>query len=610
MPIILDRLLLGKLLLAMGDWMKNIKSGSTLRWMSHVAGRKKLYIGILLMVQMVLGISSVLYAVILRNVIDEAVVKNRQGFFYCVAAFAGLVLFQILLRAINRFLQEYSRATMENRFKKRLFSFLLNRDYGTVSAVHSGKWMNRLTSDTVVVADGLAQIIPGVAGMLVKIVGALVMILILEPGFGYILIPGGILLIILTYAFRRVLKRLHKHVQEADGNLRVFLQESLGSMLVVRAFVKEEQTLNSASDRMEVHKKARMKKNHFSNICNVGFGGVMQGAYVLGAGFCGYGILMGTMSYGTLMAILQLISQIQSPFANITGYLPKYYAMLASAERLMEVEAYHAEIETEQKNLKSLSEIHTFYENYFRCLTLEQVHFTYQPPVKNSEAVMSMVVTGVNMEIKKGDYVAFTGPSGCGKSTVLKLLMCLYPLDAGSRWLEIKDENRMQDNVFYNDDLQKRIPLTSDYRRLFAYVPQGNHLMSGTIREIVAYSDKAAMQEEDRIWKALRIACAEDFVKELTLGLNTILGERGLGLSEGQMQRIAIARAVFSDNPILMLDESTSALDEKTEEQLLSNLRAMTDKTVLIVTHRVAVLKICDKEIMFSQGKVQVRNMT
>lgn len=576
--------------------MKNINNSSTLRWISYVAGRKKLYIGILLLVQMVLGISSVLYAVILRDIIDEAVKKNRQGFFCYVAAFAGLVLFQILLRAINRFLEEYSRATMENSFKERLFSFLLSRDYASVSAVHSGEWMNRITSDTVVVADGLAQIIPGVAGMLVKMVGALVMIMILEPRFGYILIPGGILLIILTYGFRKVLKRLHKRVQEADGNLRVFLQESLGSMLVVRAFAKEEQTLNGALSRMEVHKKARMKKNHFSNICNVGFGGVMQGAYVLGAGFCGYGILMGTMSYGTLMAILQLISQIQSPFANITGYLPKYYAMLASAERLMEVEKYHGDIEMGQKNLKSLWEIHMLYENYFNGITLEQAGFTYQPPVKNAEAVMPVVLTNVNIEIRKGDYVAFTGPSGCGKSTVLKLLMCLYPLDLGNRWIEITDGNR--------------IPLTADYRRLFAYVPQGNHLMSGTIREIVAYSDKTAMQEEDKIWKALRIACAEDFVKELTLGLNTLLGERGLGLSEGQMQRIAIARALFSDNPVLMLDESTSALDEKTEEQLLYNLRAMTDKTVLIVTHRPAVLKICDKEIIFSEGKVQVKNLT
>lgn len=603
--------------------MKN-RNSIALRWISVVAGRKKLYIGILLFLQMALGISSIFYALLLKRLIDDAVGKNRQGFFLSIAAFAVLVCVQILLRAINRFIEEYSRATMENRLKERLFSFLLNRDFASVSGVHSGEWMNRLTSDTVVVADGLVQIIPGAAGMLVKMSGALLMILFLEPEFGYLFIPGGIVLIILTYGFRKVLKRLHKSVQEADGELRVYLQERLGSMLVIRAFVKEKQTLKGASDRMEVHKKARMRKNHFSNICNVGFGGVMQGAYVLGAVFCGYGILVGTMSYGTLMAILQLIGQIQSPFANITGYLPKYYAMLASAERLKEVENYQAESETEQKPLKSLQEIHRFYENCFYGLTLEQVGFTYQAPVyalghapvqalvqesvQASKVMMPVVLTGINIEIRKGDYVAFTGTSGCGKSTVLKLLMCLYPLDLGKRWIDLAGENGKCNHALKQDGLQNRIPLTAEYRRLFAYVPQGNHLMSGTIREIVAYSDTVAMQEEDRIWKALQIACAEVFVKDLISGLDTLLGERGLGLSEGQMQRIAIARAVFSDNPVLILDESTSALDENTEGQLLCNLRAMTNKTVLIVTHRTAVLNICDKEISFLEGSVQIRD--
>ncbi|WP_392486700.1 ABC transporter ATP-binding protein [Haloimpatiens sp. FM7315] len=589
--------------------MKNIKSASTLRWISNVVGRKKIYILILLVVQIVLGISSVFYALILRGVIDEAVAKDSEGFFYGIAAFLGLVLFQILLRAINRFLEEYSRATMENCFKERLFTFLLNCDYGSFSEVHSGEWMNRITSDTVVVADGLAQIIPIVAGMLVKMVGAVAMILILEQEFIYILIPGGILLISLTYVFRKALKRFHRKVQESDGYLRVFLQESFCSMLVLRTFVKEEQTLESASEKMEAHKKARMKKNHFSNICNIGFGGVMQGAYVLGVGFCGYGILIGTMSYGTLMAILQLISQIQSPFANITGYIPKYYAMLVSGERLMEAEGYDEEIEIKHKKLKSISEIYTLYENYFSSLTLCNVDFTYKSPVKNSDTEMSRVVKAVNMKIEKGDYVAFTGPSGCGKSTILKLLMCLYPLDKGKRWIDIKHENSLSSNGFKDDEVQKRVSLTADYRRLFAYVPQENHLMSGTIGQIVAYSDKEAIKDEDRIWKALRIACAEDFVKELPLGLNTFLGERGLGLSEGQMQRIAIARAIFSDNPILIFDESTSALDEKTEELLLCNLRAMTNKTVIIVTHRKSVLKICDKEIMFQEGNIRVRNL-
>ncbi|MDD3338927.1 MAG: ABC transporter ATP-binding protein [Lachnospiraceae bacterium] len=576
--------------------MKQKADIPTLRWISDVAGRKKLYIVILLLVQVVLGISSVFYAFILRGLIDAAVAGNREKFFLTIAAFAGLVLFQILLRAVNRFLEEYSRATVENCFKSRLLSFLLREDYGKITAIHSGEWMNRLTSDTVVVADGLAQIIPGVAGMLVKMCGALVMILVLEPRFGYILIPGGVLLVILTYGFRKALKGFHKRMQEADGTLRVFLQERLASMLVVRAFVKEEQTMQEAGERMEEHKKARMKKNHFSNVCNIGFGGVMQGAYVLGAGVCGYGILMGTMSYGTLMAILQLISQIQSPFANITGYLPKYYAMLASAERLREVELFSHGDDCDG-DIMSISEIQEFYRKRMTAIRLEHASFTYEPLSEASTQELPVVLRDLNLTIQKGDYIAFTGVSGCGKSTVLKLLMCLYQLDEGACYLEVQGMG------------SSRIPLDQTYRRLFAYVPQGNRLMSGTIREIVAFSDKEGMKQEDHIWNALEIACAREFVSELAEGIDTLLGERGMGLSEGQMQRIAIARAVFADNPILMLDESTSALDEATETKLLQHLRSMTDKTVLIVTHRPAVLAICDKEICFSQAGVTEKEL-
>ena len=147
---------------------------------------------------------------------------------------------------------------------------------------------------------------------------------------------------------------------------------------------------------------------------------------------------------------------------------------------------------------------------------------------------------------------------------------------------------------------------TLEWRGLFAYVPQGNQLMSGTIREIVAFGDAERMQQERQLMRALRVACADEFVSALKDGLDTVLGERGNGLSEGQMQRIAIARAVFSEHPILMLDESTSALDEVTEQELLANLKAMTDKTVLIVTHRPAVLRICDKQIIMTKEGVSV----
>ena len=199
------------------------------------------------------------------------------------------------------------------------------------------------------------------------------------------------------------------------------------------------------------------------------------------------------------------------------------------------------------------------------------------------------VVENINFYVRKGEFVAFTGDSGCGKSTTLKVLLNLLPLCGG--------------NVYRQDTDGTRHPLDATWRRLFAYVPQGNQLISGTIRETLTFSDPELMEQEKLLYRALQIACADAFVRELPEGLDTVLGERGSGLSEGQMQRLSVARAVLSGRPILLLDEATSALDAATEEQLLKNLRAMTDRTVLIITHREAALDICDKRIHFENPR-------
>ena len=330
---------------------------------------------------------------------------------------------------------------------------------------------------------------------------------------------------------------------------------------------------------MKKHRTARMRRNHISNLCNVGFGLVIQGAYLGAAVYCAIGLFNGTLSYGTLMAILQLVGQIQAPFSNISGLVPEYYGMIASAERLMEPEGFAED----EASPRSHGEIRRFYGEDFRALGLREACFTYQPPVRGEEDTpMPVVLEQLSLEVQKGEFVAFTGHSGSGKSTALKLLMSLYPLDSGVRYLKTG---------------AGELPLDASWRGLFAYVPQGNQLLSGTIREIVAFGDSDGMRKEQELWRALRVACAEDFVSALDKGLDSPLGESGAGLSEGQMQRIAIARAVFSDRPVLLLDEATSSLDAETEKRVLENLRAMTDQTVLIVTHRPAALSICDKRI-------------
>ena len=543
----------------------------TIRWMWKVTGRKNGYIIALTVIQGLCGLIGVAYALLLRAIVDSAVEKNTVAFRRNIVLIVGLVLMQIGMSAIVRHLKELARSEIENGFKKRLTDNILHKDYASVSSVHTAEWLNRLTNDTAVVAANMVDILPGLTGTVVRLVSALILILVLDRWFACILIPGGIALIFLTYAFRTVLKRLHKNIQEADGRLRVFLQERISNLMVIKAFSAEKETGKGAEKAMDEHRDARMRRNRFHNLANIGFDAALQGMYIFGAVYCAYGIMTGRVTYGTLTAVMQLIGQVQGPFSNITAYLPRWYAMTASAERLMEIEAFPDDGLSADKE-----SVRLYYEKDFRVLGLRNASFRYRP---DGDDATPKVMDRMNLEIRKGSTVAFTGQSGCGKSTVLKILMCMYSPDSGERYLD----NR---------------PLTSEYRRLFAYVPQGNALMNGSIRDVVCFAEP---YDEERLKRALTIACADDFINDV----DQMLGEQGSGLSEGQMQRLSVARAIYSDAPILLLDEATSALDEGTEKRLLENLRSMTDKTVVIVTHRKAVLSICDRVVEFTDSMMR-----
>ena len=538
--------------------MKKKLSKSTLQYLKEVTGNKKQYF----VVQILQGISGVCFALLLRSVIDSAVAHDGTGLLRNTLLFTGLICLQMVFSALLRYYNELSKATFENASKSRLFQQILHRDYSYVTSMHSAEWMNRLTSDTVVVSTGLTEIVPGIAGMAAKMIGALSMIIMLEPRFIFVIGIGGILMVVLTTVFRKKLRAYHKIMQEKDGNVRIFLQEHLHSLMIVKVFTKEDATYNESLETMNDHKKSRMDKTRFSNICNIGFSFMMNGAYVLGAIYSVIGIYNGTVSYGTLMALLQLINQIQAPFANITSYIPKYYAMIASSERLLEIENSNMDIE-ESNGCTD-----------FESISLQHVHFSYE---KNRDEILN----DFNFTLHKGECIGFTGPSGCGKSTVLKVLLSLYPITEGK--ITICSQVREEE-------------LNSGYRHLFSYVPQGNQLMLGTVRDVVTFSN---VDNEEQIWKALDVACASEFVKNLPNGLDTQLKEQGSGISEGQMQRLAIARAIYSNRPILLLDEATSALDVNTEKQVLSNLKSLKDMTVIIVTHRLEALSICTREVQF-----------
>lgn len=532
----------------------------TLKYLKDISKDKRSYFFILIIVQILQGLSSVAFALLLRSVIDSAIAHSKTLLIRNMSLFIGLILFQILLSSLIRYYNELSKASLENASKARLFKQILNRDYSYISNTHSAEWMNRLTSDTVVVSTGLTEIVPGILGMMAKLIGALSMIIFLEPRFIYVLVTSGVLMISLTTVFRNKLREFHKTMQEKDGKVRIFLQEHLHSLMIVKVFTKEENVYEDSVRTMEEHKESRMEKTRFSNVCNIGFSLMMNGAYLLAAIYSVIGIYNGTVSYGTLMALLQLVNQIQTPFANITSYVPKYYAMLASAERLIEVEKVNIDTCDVCDN------------DSFDYLELKNINFLYD---------REEVLKNFDFKLNKGEIVAFIGPSGCGKSTVLKILLSLYPISDGTK------------NITIGGNAYK---LTSKYRNLFSYVPQGNQLMSGTIKDVVCFSSDF---DENKVWKALDIACASDFVKKLPDGLDTVLKEQGAGISEGQMQRLAIARAIYSNRPILLLDEATSALDIDTEKDLLNNLKNIKDMTVIIITHRLEALSICNRIIEF-----------
>lgn len=557
--------------------MKNTSSSPALGWVWRVSGRSKLWVLFRTLVRIGQSAIAILYAHALGRVVDAAASGDKAFFTREFTLFGIYTVSSIVLLLINRYLMEKGKNAVEKSFRLRFFSQLLHRDFGQVSRVHNGEWMTRITSDADVIVNAVSQIVPETVSSLVRVLAALAALYAILPQIIWILLPGGLLMAGVSVIFQNRMKHHHRQVQGQEGILRSFLQERLYSLLVIHAFTQETHTCNMADDQYDRLNKARMRRHRFVLFCNGALAGAMVTAQLLGVGMCGVGILRGTITYGAVSTVLYLVNMLENPLNAVSGYISQYYGMIASAERMMEIEQFHPDMDGEPV---SPQEIKAYYAEDFASIGVENAVFAYEDG--------DDVLQNFSLDIPKGRFVAFTGESGCGKSTTLKILLSLYPLKEG------KVYRRNTDGTQY--------PLDASWRGLFAYVPQGNHLISGTIRQSLTFGDPELMKQEENIRRALEIACADGFVDELPEGLDTVLGERGSSLSEGQVQRLAVARAILSERPVLLLDEATSALDGPTEEQLLKNLRTMTDRTVLIITHREAALNICDAQVRFQKG--------
>ena len=555
------------------------KKISPLRW---IAGHTKSQIGNILLIvgfYAVLALIGVYSALLARGVIDSAVAGEMQGVVFYGCVYGGLLLFQLLLRVVTKNIYFYIGAKLTVHYRKTIFNTIIRKDYFKVSSFHSGELLNRITNDVAVVADAVVSILPSFSFMVTKLVGALSVLIAIDWRFTLIFIAGASVLLVVSRAFRSKMKKLHKQVQQTEGKVRSFMQEILSGLLMVKVFGAEDKVDQRASQLQEDNYRIKVKRNRISVIAGTSFSFIFSAGYLYGLLWGAVHIVAGTVTYGTLTAVLSLIGQIQNPIAELSGLLPKYYGALASAERLMELERFPDEAQINDGEM----DMQQIYRD-LQAIVFKNISFQYD---------RDLVLKNASLTLQKGTFAVIMGMSGIGKSTLTKLLMGVYPLSGGSIYFKLKDG--------------RQIPVDKSIRRLYAYVPQGNFLLSGTIRDNIAFVCPQASDED--VLRAAKISCAQDFIEELPNGLDTVVGERGQGLSEGQIQRVAIARAILTDAPILILDEATSALDEATEQKLLENIKTLNQKTCIIVSHKKAALSVCDRRIEIIDGKIVCSEM-
>lgn len=544
---------------------------SPMRWVAGKVRRRIPMVLLLAAAEVGHALFLVFFALGSRGVIDSAVAGARAGFAAACWRQVGVIAGVLVCLTIMRHLREKLRAVLELDWKRQLLHGLLHGEYAQVRKYHSAELLNRLNNDVAKVNEGVISVLPSVASMLTRLVAAVVVLGTIDARFTGLLVLLGVMVIALTGLMRRFLKELNKRVSEQDGKVSGFVQELMEKLLMVQAMDVSQEVETRADVLLKERYAIQRRRKNVSVLTNTGVSLLTYGAGFLALAWCSFRLLQGRMSFGSLTAVIQLVNQLQSPFVHLTGVLPQYVAMIAAAERLMELDAIPGEEASSVEDARGL---------YAQLdgIGAEQLCFSYDNDV---------ILQAADFALPKGTFAVITGPSGIGKSTLLKLLLGIYPPEDGILFARRGDE---------------RIPLGRSTRRLFAYVPQGNLLLSGTLREnLTIVRPDAAQAEIDR---AVYVSAMDEYLPHLPDGLETVLGENGAGLSEGQAQRLAIARAVLSGAPILLLDECTSALDEVTEQTVLTRLKALPDRTCIAVTHRPAALSLCDWRLEVADGKI------
>ena len=504
------------------------------------------------------------FAVAIQEVIDSATGGNIQRMIRRCIILAAIILVRVLCSGISIHLNEMIRADLDRSMKKSIMRKILHADFSRISGYHSGDLVNRMNGDVFNAYNGLLILLSSCSSMITSLVAAIAILMGIAPGFTVAIVCVSAVVAVFTLLIQKRMKDIHKDASAANGKVSGFFQEVIGKLLIVQALDVSQEIEKRSDVTLDTRWRIQQKRKNVTLSMNLGSSGLSYIGSFVTLVWCAFQLHDGKITFGELTAMTALIAQLQTPMLMLPAVIPKVIAISAACERIAEI------IQVPDQPAADSADPEALY-GQLREIEAKNLSFAYD---------RDPVFENVSLRIPKGGLTVITGASGIGKSTLLKLLLGIYKPSGGELLLNTTEGT---------------VPVSRSVRSLFSYAPQGNLLLSGTLRENILLARPDA--SEAQLEKALYVSAMDEYVASLPQGLDTVLGENGAGLSEGQSQRISLARAILADAPILLLDEVTSALDVQTEKTVLERICALPGKTCIAVTHRPAALSLASCRI-------------